>query len=304
MNNQADFADEVRNSAWWSGDSRKAANGRAVDAILTKQGKMPIPDLSQVEVVQMGHVMQPIIGKLAQEKLRIELKEADYAMTHPKQDWFRSHFDFISADGKTLVEAKNYNAGTRSKFDPDTNTIPLADYAQLVHEAACHGVERIYLAVLFGGQEFQTFEFKISEVEKDEFIQKMAVYWGFVKANTLPEAETIEQTKLIYPTSTEEQVVATQQMEQAVAQLKAIKGQIKELEGAEEQIEVAIRNALGEKSAVVGVDGSTLVTWRSTKPSKRFASDLFKQAMPDIYEKFVMEMPGARRFLVKWTLLY
>jgi predicted phage-related endonuclease len=127
----------------------------------------------------------------------------------------------------------------------------------------------------------------------------MAVYWGFVKANTLPEAETIEQTKLIYPTSTEEQVVATQQMEQAVAQLKAIKGQIKELEGAEEQIEVAIRNALGDKSAVVGVDGSTLVTWRSTKPSKRFASDLFKQAMPDIYEKFVMEMPGSRRFLVK-----
>jgi predicted phage-related endonuclease len=260
---------------------------------------MPIPDLSQVEVVQMGHVMQPIIGKLAQEKLRIELKEADYAMTHPQHDWFRSHFDFISADGKTLVEAKNYNAGTRSKFDPDTNTIPLADYAQLVHEAACHGVERIYLAVLFGGQEFQTFEFKISEAQKDEFIQKMAVYWGFVKANTLPEAETIEQTKLIYPTSTEEQVVATQQMEQAVSQLKAIKGQIKELEGAEEQIEVAIRNALGDKSAVVSVDGSTLVTWRSTKPSKRFASDLFKQAMPDIYEKFVMEQPGSRRFLVK-----
>jgi hypothetical protein len=26
--------------------------------------------------------------------------------------------------------------------------------------------------------------------------------------------------------------------------------------------------------------------------------------MPDIYEKFVMEMPGSRRFLVKWTILY
>jgi hypothetical protein len=24
--------------------------------------------------------------------------------------------------------------------------------------------------------------------------------------------------------------------------------------------------------------------------------------MPDIYEKFVMEMPGARRFLIKWTM--
>jgi hypothetical protein len=26
--------------------------------------------------------------------------------------------------------------------------------------------------------------------------------------------------------------------------------------------------------------------------------------MPDIYEKFVMEQPGSRRFLVKWTILY
>ena len=299
MNKQEDFADEVRNSAWWSGDSRKVANGRAVDAILTKQGKMPIPDLSGIEAVQMGHVMQPIIGKLAQNKLQIELKNADYALSNSVNPWFRSHFDFISADGKVLVEAKNYNMGVRAKFDTDTNHIPQADYAQLVHEAACHGIERIYLAVLFGGQEFQTFEFNIGAAEQDEFIQKMAVYWGFVKANTLPEAETIEQTKLIYPHSTEEQIVATQQMEQAVAQLKAIKGQIKELEGAEEQIEVAIRNALGDKSAVVGVDGSTLVTWRSSKPSMRFASDLFKQSMPDIYEKFVMEMPGSRRFLIK-----
>ena len=37
--NTDDFAPEVRNAAWWSGDSRLAANGRAADAILVKQGK-------------------------------------------------------------------------------------------------------------------------------------------------------------------------------------------------------------------------------------------------------------------------
>ena len=40
MNQQDDFAPEVRNSAWWSGDTRLAANGKAVEAILTKQGKI------------------------------------------------------------------------------------------------------------------------------------------------------------------------------------------------------------------------------------------------------------------------
>ena len=109
-NAQSDFAPEVRNSAWWSGDSRKAANGRGNEAVLEKLGLKERPDLSGIEAVQMGHVMQPVIGRLAQDKLRIELKDADYALTHSRESWLRSHFDFISADGKTLVEAKNYNA--------------------------------------------------------------------------------------------------------------------------------------------------------------------------------------------------
>ena len=298
-NAQSDFAPEVRNSAWWSGDSRMAANGRAVDAILTKQGKREIPDLSDNEAVQMGHVMQPIIGQLFQDRHKMELKEADYALTHPTESWFRSHFDFISADGRVLVEAKNYNAGVRNKFDADTNRIPDADYAQLVHECACHGIDRIFLAVLFGGQEFLTFEFNIAQAERDELVQKMAKLWAFCKTDTLPPAESIEQTKLIYPTSTEDALVATQQMEIAVAQLKQYKASIKALEDQAEAVEVLIRNAMGERGSITTYSGETLVTWRASKTSKRFSSDLFKQAMPDIYEKFVIEQPGSRRFLVK-----
>jgi predicted phage-related endonuclease len=298
-NDRNDFAPEVRNSAWWSGDSRKAANGRAVDAILTKQGKLPIPDLSDVEAVQMGHVMQPVIGRLFQDKHGIELKDADYALSHPTNDWFRSHFDFISADGRTLVEAKNYNAGVRNKFDSDANVIPAADYAQLVHEAACHNINDIYLAVLFGGQEFVTFHFQITEEEKDELLRKMAVFWGHVKAQTVPEAQTVEQTKIVYPVGYEGSITATNQLEMAVTQLKDLKNQIKNMEAGAETLETLIRNALGEKDTLQAIDGTILATWKSSKPSKRFSATLFQQAMPDIYDQFVVEQPGARRFLLK-----
>jgi predicted phage-related endonuclease len=298
-NNRNDFEPGVRNSAWWSGDSRMAANGRAVDAILTKQGKREAPDLSNVEAVQMGHVMQPVIGRLFQDKHKIELKEADYALTHPKHDWMRSHFDFISADGTVLVEAKNYNAGVRNRFDADANRIPDADLAQLIHECACHNIDRIFLAVLFGGSEFVTIEFEITEGMKDDLAQRMAKLWAYCKTDTLPPAETIEQTKLVYPNSTDETIVATQNIEVAVAQLKQYKASIKALEEQSEAIEVAIRNTMGDKGEIVSISGDTLVTWRSSKTSKRFSSDLFKQAMPDIYEQFVIEQPGSRRFLVK-----
>jgi predicted phage-related endonuclease len=299
MNDQNDFAPEVRRSAIWSGDSRKVANGKMVDVILEKQGKKEIPDLSGIEAVQMGHVMQPIVGKLAQQKLKKELKEADYVLTHPKHDWFRSHFDFISADGNMLVEAKNYNASVRSKFDPESNRIPDADYAQLVHEAACHNVNDVVLAVLFGGQEFHTFQFHITDQEKDDLIQKMAKVWGYCKADTLPPAETIEQTKIIYPESNNGFITATQQVEKAIAQLKDIKSTIKQWESAEEELEVQVRNLMGEYQEIRGVDGTTLVSWKSSKSSKRFNSSLFQSAMPDIYDQFVVDTPGSRRFLVK-----
>ena len=299
MNDQADFAPEVRKSAIWSGDSRKVANGKMVDVILEKQGKKELPDLSQVEAVQFGHIMQPVIGQLFQNKHKMELKDADYSISHPSHNWFRSHFDFISADGRVLVEAKNYNGAHRNKFDPDSNRIPAADYAQLVHEAACHGVQKIYLAVIFGGQEFQTFEFDITDQEKDELIQKMAQVWGYCQADTLPPAETIEQTKIMFPESTDEVIMATRQVEMAISQLRDIKNQIKHLEAAEEGIEVQIRNLMAEKQEIRAVDGTSLVTWKSAKSSSRFSSDLFKKAMPDIYEKFIVEQPGSRRFLVK-----
>ena len=169
-NDRDDFLPEVRNSAWWASDTRQVMNGKAVEVIMQKQGKIDPPDLSQIEAVQMGHVMQPIIGRLAQDKLKMELKDADYPLTHPDHTWLRSHFDFISTDGRVLVEAKNYNINTRNKFDVDANRIPPADYAQSLHEATVHRVDRVILAVLFGGQEFQTFDFTFTDEEKENLI--------------------------------------------------------------------------------------------------------------------------------------
>lgn len=298
-NARDDFAPEIRNAAWWSGDSRKAANGRGNDAVLEKLGLKERPDLSQVEAVQMGHVMQPVIGRLAQDKLKIELKDADYALTHPKETWLRSHFDFISADGKTLVEAKNYNANVRNKFDAEACIVPAADMAQLVHEAAVHGVERIVLAVLFGGQNFETFDFTISDAQKESLIKDMARFWGAVATKQPLDPETPEQAKIIYAQDRGTSIVAPQPIEKAANALKYVKEQIKALEEKEEQLLTALQSHMQWSSELTSFDGKVLATWKNTKPSKKFDSKLFQQQMPDLYEKFMVETPGVRRFLLK-----
>ena len=296
----SDFSPSTRNSAIWSGDSRKVANGRANEVILTKQGIIEIEDLSEIEAVQMGHVLEPVIGRLAQAKLGVELTKVEEALSHKKHDWFRSHFDFAGKkDGKTiLVEAKNYNAATRSKFDI-SGICPPADMAQLVHEAAVFGVDMVYLAVLFGGQEFVLIPFNITEEQKEDLIKQMAVIWGHVQAGTTLPPETVEQVKLLYPVSTEEVKTASSAVEQACLALAQIKANIKHLEAQEEQYDTLVRGYMQEKSTLATIDGKVLATWKSAKSSVKFDEKLFQEAMPDIYKQFMREMPGSRRFLLK-----
>jgi len=296
----SDFSPETRNSAIWSGDSRKVANGKANEVILTKQGKLEVEDISHVEAVQMGHVMEPVIGRLAQQKLGVELTKIEESLTHAKHPWFKSHFDFAGKQGsKTfLVEAKNYNASVRNKFDV-SGLAPPADVAQLVHEAAVFGVDMVYLAILFGGQEFVLIPFTITDEQKEDLIKQMAVIWGHVQAGTTLPPEDIEQVKLLYPVSTESVKTASAAVEQACLALAQIKANIKALEAQEEQYDTLVRGYMQDKDTLTTIDGKVLATWKSAKSSIKFDAKLFEQAMPDIHKQFMREMPGSRRFLLK-----
>jgi len=296
----SDFSPETRNSAWWSGDSRRASSGKANEVILTKQGKMEIPDLSGIEAVQMGHVMEPVIGRLVQDKLKIELTKIEEAYTHPKHTWMRSHFDFGGRENgqKILVECKNYTMAVRSKFD-DSGLAPAADVAQVIHEAAVMGVEKVYLAILFGGQELVIIAYQVTDEQKETLIKEMAAYWGHVAAGTTLPPETPEQARLIYPTGLDNTKMASRTVEEACRTLAIVKGQIKALEAQEAALTTLVQGYMQDCNQLATFDGSVLATWKNAKHSERFDSKLFQQSMPDVYEKFVVNVPGSRRFLVK-----
>lgn len=295
----SDFTPETRNSAIWSGDSRKVANGKANDVILTKLGLMEIPDLSHIEAVQMGHVMEPVIGRLVQDRLQVELTKIEDSLTHPKEPWLRSHFDFAGKqNGKTiLVECKNYNMAVRNKFEG--TSIPIADMAQLVHEATVFGTDTVYLAVLFGGQELFLQDFHITEEMKLDLIKNMAEVWARVLTKDPLPPESTDQVKLMFPFSDDSSKTASHSVEMACAQLAMVKGNIKALEAQEEALQTLIQGYMGEKGSLFSLDGKVLATWKSAKASKKFDSKAFQSAMPDIYEQFVGEFPGSRRFLIK-----
>lgn len=295
-----DFTPEFRNAAWWSSDSRRAVNGGLIDVIREKRGEQKPKFIEDREPLEMGLTMQPHIGQIWSDVTGIRASEMDEIATHSTELWLKTHTDFMTADGG-LLETKNYNANAITKFsEPDEPVrVPIADYTQCLHEATVFDVPHVYLGVLFGGQRFRYYKFEFSREQKDEFVKQAAAWWGYVQGGNLPEPETPDQARAVWPYNTENTIIASQAIEGACQQLKAIKAQIKLLEKDEEAITVALQKYLKDAAGLVSVDGRMLATWKNSKPTKKLDVDAFKASLPQVYESFLKEAPGSRRFLVK-----
>ena len=56
---------------------------------------------------------------------------------------------------------------------------------------------------------------------------------------------------------------------------------------------------MGENDTLADIDGSILATFKSAKGSKKFNMDRFKQDNPSLYEMYIDDVAGSRRFLLK-----
>ena len=295
---QEDLA--IRDTAIWSSDAGMIAEGKAGEVFLVKTGQKPPPDLSDVEAVQMGIALQEPIMRAAAGRWGWEFKDADYTLRHPKHEWLASHFDYISADGKTLYEVKNLGVHQRKKYGEDGEEMISERYrAQCLHEQVVHGVERVILVVLFGGQELCHFPQNFVELEREAHIRAMAEFWAQVQTKSFNPQTMADVAKDIYKVDDGKEMVANAALETACQQLAAIKAKLKEFEEAEEGLKQMIQSAMQERATLKSFSGEVLATWKTAKTSKKFSVELFKQAMPEMYEKFVVEQPGSRRFLIK-----
>ena len=271
-----------------------------------KKQLIPPPDLSEIqEKLDLGRRFQaPIMAEFAARE-GIQYSEADYAMYHPKVA-IASHYDYISSDRTKLYEVKNLGIHQRKHYgEAGTDHVHPRYRAQMLHEAACHGILDVTLVVCFGGETIKNYPIVFSPDEVDTHVKTMAEFWAKVQTDTKPENLPEEAIRALYPISRPASVVATSQVIEAARRLAAIKAEIKRLEGDEQTagtekwLRKMIVNYLGQNDTLLDVDGSVLATWKTSKESKKFDAEKLKEEMPEIYQRFQKTVQGSRPLLIK-----
>ena len=217
--------------------------------------------------MELGRFLEPFVLGKFEEYMDEKVVDRQAVLTDPVRPWRLAHIDG-RFDGHQVVEAKTagmvFLSSNHGWGDPGTDEVPDPYIVQAQHILSLDPeAEIVWMPVLLRGV------FTVYRVPRNEEIIKSLIdaeeeFWGMVQSGTRPEAQSVEDLKSLFPTSTARQVVATQEIIDDLASLKGVKEGIKKLEKLEADIKFRILSCMEDADTlIVDPDGKTLATWKT-----------------------------------------
>jgi putative phage-type endonuclease len=246
--------------------------------------------------LEWGTLLEPVIRQKYADvtgrtvSLPGHLRDAEYP-------FMLGTVDGITDDNRVL-EVKTARS-LQEWGEPGTDEIPMAYLIQVQHYLRITKLSVADIAVLFAGSDFRIYEVPEDKELQEMIIEREAAFWKLVEAGEPPEPVTYADAVKRYRISTTKAIEASKNAAYAYSILKNIKNEMQILEDKEEEMKLIIMKELADNDTLVSDDGSTLVTWKQTKPGSKFDAKAFEVAHPELYKQFCKTTDGSRRFLLK-----
>lgn len=249
-----------------------------------KTGQIVKEDISGRLPVKLGHKLEQTVAELFMEETGKKLHRVNETIFHPTYPFLACNLDRRVVGERAIVQCKTASAWKSREWDGEE--IPREYIIQEMHELAVSGMDRAYIAVLIGNQDF-----KIKTIERDEealkkLIEKEVSFWhDYVIPKVMPAVTSQDQDTLmgLFPTAVEGKEIELDNSAAAICEV--LEGMGQDLKALENQIE-GQRNELRRmlKDAESGKSGPWTIKWGNVVG--RFQAKELKAQMPEIYEKF------------------
>lgn len=257
------------------------------------------------EAMLMGHLLEDAVAKrweISTEKQVIKASQGDWIMVDKERHHLR-----VSPDRTYWIAGEKHNQQNKgilecktTMLDIDEDTIPKSWFCQLMYQLGVAGYREGSLAWLKMGRHFGTKHYDFNPDFYDWMVGELDRFWvDNILGKKAPDPINASDVLLKNPKHEPGKVVeATEELYASYDRLKDIKAKIAELTGQKDGIEEQIKMAMGDAEAIE-YHGSTLATWKASKDSQKFSEKALKEADPDTWSKYLMNVAGTRRFTLK-----
>lgn len=249
-----------------------------------KTGKMPVADLSDVERVVAGQIIEESIAKLYAWKYGRKLRRINERVIYKDAPYpCVAQIDRKLEGERVVIELKNADVSQRKKWGEDgSGDIPLYYYTQVEHQLMVTNYERAEAVPLFGGNTLGRYFLGYDADFIADLMEAEYLFWQCVKNDTPPEPLTPSECRLLWTEPEAVRVPAEAIAAQLVGFMEARAGAIKGIQAEIDAAQVILMRQLQCKGDTLVVDGKPVCTW---KPETRgdFDEAAFKKANPELF---------------------
>lgn len=258
-----------------------------------KTQKLPAPDLSGVEAVELGTDLEEFVAQKFSQKTGKSVRRSPKVYQHKEYPYMVAHVDRLVTGTDELLECKTASFFKKDEWQNDD--IPQEYILQVMWYLGITGRKVGHIAVLIGGQ---SFKYKQIEFDSELFESMVAAakdFWEKVQNDIPPAvmADDDETLKELYGQSndfyielfpedekTAETVIA---LEEKIAYLQELKMHIKEMETEKKEIEAQLKDIIKDNLGIKSPKYT--VSWKP-QTKKSFDDSAFKESHPDLFEEY------------------
>ena len=269
-----------------------------IDVWKVKTGKQE--EFQGNAATERGLLLEPVIRDWFEKESKNEIYTG-------KAQTYRNHLfhasaspDFIYKDG--LLECKT------TRFKVDAENLPASWFLQAQFQGAvinsCHPkkppIWTVSIAWLDGNLEFGYKHYDY-DYEYGEVLLNFAKSWyeRYVLNDEMPKPVNQAELTYKYPKDSGEVIQASNLLQVHIDLAKEYKDAISDAEKKLDETIFKIKEIMQDKTCIMDGD-DVLCTWKASKARKSFDSKRFQAENPELYEKYLQEVPGNRVFLLKY----
>ena len=257
----------------------------------------PVHQTEESPAMEWGTRKEPIILQAYADKTGREVLRPDGILKSKKFPWMLASLDGFTHCGR-VIEAKTASSDL-DWSDPWTDEIPIEYLCQVQHAMVVTGYHSADIPVLIGTCDFRIYR----DIEADPEVQEMLIarekkFWDRVINKEPPEPRRESDLDFWGPKIRNSTVLATSEIYDLYRKLSEIKKKLKAYEAEEAEIKEKIQIFMRENDTLLW-DESPIITWKDSRPSKKFNEKAFKTDHPKLYEDYIVKIPGSRRFTLK-----
>lgn len=258
-----------------------------------KTQKLPAPDLSNIEAVEMGTELEQFVADMFTKRTGKTVRRSPKVYQHKDYPYMVAHVDRLVTGTDELLECKTCSIFKKEEWENEE--IPQEYILQVIWYLGITGRKIGHIAVLIGGQCFKYKQIEFDKELFDQMVECAKEFWQHVQNDTPVSivAEDDETLKELYGSHTDvmielmptdaDSLQTTENFETAVAHLQELKMHKSnlddEIKEEETKIKDIIKDNLGIKTP------KYIITWKAQSKTSLDTKTL-KAEKPEIYAEY------------------